>query len=164
VFAAAFPDTALPGTVESIPLSPRSAVGGSNNALARDYSVKVELDDPQQLALRPGMTCRAEIYPDSAEQALAVPVQAVFSNNLADTEIAPGKAPPAEEHYVFVDAEGRAERRVVQVGLSDDSHQEIRSGLKPGERVVIGPYKVLRHLKDGETLKIVDASEPKAAS
>jgi HlyD family secretion protein len=164
VFAAAFPDTALPGKVESIPLSPRSANAGSGNTLARDYSVKVELDDSKQLALRPGMTCRAEIFTDSAEQALAVPVQAVFSNNLADTEIAPGKAPPEEEHYLFVDVDGKAEKRVVEVGLSDDSHQEIRKGLKAGERVVTGPYKVLRHLKDGEALKVVESAEPKAAS
>ena len=163
VFAAAFPDTALQGSVESIPLAPRSSGMGmaqqGNASLARSYSVKVRLADPGSLALRPGMTCRAEIYTASAAEALAVPVQAVFSNNEASTEVAPGKAPPEEEHFVFVAADGKAERRVVQVGLSDDSHQEITAGLQPGEQVVVGPYKVLRHLKDGEALRIEDGDD-----
>jgi HlyD family secretion protein len=116
------------------------------------------------LALRPGMTCRAEIFTDSAEQALAVPVQAVMSNNAADTETVAGKSPPEEEHYIFVEVDGKAERRVVQVGLSDDSHQEIRSGLKAGENVVIGPYKILRHLKHGEALEVTSEEADKAES
>jgi len=156
VFAAAFPEVALAAEVESIPLSPRSnnALGQSGGSLARSYTVTVRLHDPKQLALRPGMTCRAEIFTDSAEKALAVPVQAVFSSNEAETEIAAGKKPPPEERFLFVDAQGKAARRVVTVGLSDDSYQEIRSGLKAGERVVVGPYKILRHLRDGDALSV----------
>lgn len=154
VFAAAFPDVALQAEVESIPISPRSSNAlGQNSTLARNYSVKVKLHDPKQLALRPGMTCRAEIFTASAAEALAVPVQAVFSNNEARTEKGAGKQPPKEEHYVFVEVDGKAVRRVVEVGLSDDSYQEIRSGVQAGEKVVIGPYKILRHLKDGEALE-----------
>jgi len=47
----------------------------------------------------------------------------------------------------------------VKVGLSDDSYQEIREGLKPGDRVVVGPYKILRHLKSGESLKVEAVAE-----
>ncbi|MEO7936370.1 MAG: efflux RND transporter periplasmic adaptor subunit, partial [Dokdonella sp.] len=88
IFAAAFPDTAVSGKVENIPLSPRNVIGSTS--LARDYTVKVQLTDTKSLDLRPGMTCRAEIFTDSASEALAVPVQAVFSNNDASTETAPG--------------------------------------------------------------------------
>lgn len=152
IFAAAFPDTAVTGEVESIPLSPRNVPG--SNSLARDYTVKVQLIDTQTLDLRPGMTCRAEIFTDSAAEALAVPVQAVFSNNDASTDTAPGKAEVKIERFVFVDKDGKAERRVVGVGLSDDSYQEITSGVEAGELVVTGPYKILRHLKDGEALEV----------
>ncbi|MCK7592682.1 efflux RND transporter periplasmic adaptor subunit [Pseudomarimonas salicorniae] len=153
VFAAAFPDTALPGEVESIPLSPRSQGVGQQTSLARNYAVKVRLADPKALALRPGMTCRAEIYTANAENVVAVPVQAVFSTNQASTEVKPGTEAPEVEHYLFVEKDGKVERRVVEVGLSDDSWQEVRAGLSDGERVVTGPYKVLRHLKDGEAVE-----------
>lgn len=157
VYAAAFPDIALEGEVESIPLSPRStAPGAASSSLARSYSVKVRLRDTGDLALRPGMTCRAEIYTDSGNEVLAVPVQAVLSNNEAGTRSGGGE-PPAEEFHLFVENDGRAQRRVVKVGASDDSYQEIRDGLSPGESVVIGPYKILRHLKDGEALKVIDS-------
>ena len=152
IYAAAFPDTAVTGKVENIPLSPRSVIGSTS--LARDYTVKVKLIDTKSLDLRPGMTCRAEIFTDSASEALAVPVQAVFSNNEASTETAPGKTKVDIEHFVFVEKDGKAERRIVTVGLSDDSYQEIKSGVKVGEHVVTGPYKILRHLKDGESLEV----------
>lgn len=149
VFAAAFPDTALRGEVESIPLSPRNV--GQQAALARNYAVKVRLLDPGALALRPGMTCRAEIYTANADNVIAVPVQAVFSTNQASARAKEGAEVPVE-HYLFVEVDGKVERRVVEVGLSDDSWQEVRSGLRAGERVVTGPYKTLRHLKDGEAV------------
>lgn len=157
VFAAAFPDTALKGRVESIPLSPRSVseTGQTNGALARSYSVKVTLADTGGLLLRPGMTCRAEIFvgPEKQDAVLAVPVQAVFSNNDAATEVEPGAEAPAEESFVFVADGDQAERRVVKLGLSDDSRQQVTDGLKAGERVIVGPYKVLRHLQDGEPVE-----------
>ncbi|MEZ5484142.1 MAG: efflux RND transporter periplasmic adaptor subunit [Lysobacteraceae bacterium] len=156
VYAAAFPDTAIDGAVESIPLAPRNGGTGGQSSLARDYSVEVRLLDTKGLALRPGMTCRAEIFTASAAETLAVPVQAVFSNNDASADVAPGKDEVDIEHHLFVEKDGKAERRVVEVGLSDDSYQEITGGLKEGERVVTGPYKVLRHLKDGEALDITD--------
>jgi HlyD family secretion protein len=92
-----------------------------------------------------------------------VPVQAVLSNNSAQTDVARGKPAPAEEHYLFIDVDGKAQRRVVKVGVSDDSHQEIREGLVAGERVVVGPYKVLRHLKDGEALRVEQGAPDTAA-
>ncbi|MBD8524295.1 efflux RND transporter periplasmic adaptor subunit [Pseudomarimonas arenosa] len=162
VFAAAFPDTPLQGEVESIPLSPRTAALGGQVSLARNYAVKVRLKDPSALALRPGMTCRAEIYTANADNVLAVPVQSVFSTNQANADKkGDSDEPIEEEHFVFVEKDGKAERRVVKVGLSDDSYQEVTEGLSARERVVIGPYKVLRHLKDGEALqaKLVSSDE-----
>lgn len=163
VFAAAFPDTALPGEVESIPLSPRSQGAGQQATLARNYAVKVRLDDPNALALRPGMTCRAEIYTANAENVVAVPVQAVFSTNQASTEVKPGTEAPEVEHYLFIEKDGKVERRVVEVGLSDDSWQEVRTGLSEGERVITGPYRILRHLKDGEAVQARELGEGEPA-
>ena len=151
--AAAFPDLALKGTVASIPLSPsKAAAGAAGASQARSYLVRIRLADPSSVVLRPGMSCRAEILTHTPGRALAVPVQALFTNDQAHAS--DGKR-PAQEHHVFVDVEGRVERRAVIPGVSDDSHVEIRKGVKAGERVIVGPYKVLRHLRPGDE---VDAS------
>jgi membrane fusion protein, multidrug efflux system len=46
-----------------------------------------------------------------------------------------------------------AERRVVEIGFTDDDHAEILSGLKPGERIVV---KGQRSLKHGVPLKVLE--------
>ena len=40
-----------------------------------------------------------------------------------------------------------------------DSDQEITSGLKEGEVVITGPFRVLRHLNDGEEVEEAEESE-----
>ncbi|QYF95190.1 efflux RND transporter periplasmic adaptor subunit [Massilia sp. PAMC28688] len=158
IHTAAYPDTPLKGEVLIIPLSakqnPGSPQGGTS--LARTYNVKVKLSDTRQLTLRPGMTCRAEIFTASSGKSLSLPLQAVLSNNDENTELATKKKSTGEkievktEYYVFVNNGGKAEKRVVTIGVSDDSQQEILSGVKAGEAVITGPYKILRHLKPGD--------------
>jgi HlyD family secretion protein len=143
IYAAAFPDTALSGRVESIATSAQRADGQQNLS----FEVRVHLDDPEQVAVRPGMSCRAEIYTETSEDALAVPVQAVQY----DTGDGDG-----EQAYVFVVADGQAVRRVVQTGLSSDSHMEILTGLAAGEQVVSGPFRALRTLREGDRVRIED--------
>lgn len=166
VYAVAFADTPLKGRVESIPLSPKRAEGmqaqGSGSPLARSYAVKVRLDEPAKLQLRPGMTCRVEIYTATAGRALAVPIQAVFTEEELDAAPQTKKAKDTAENYVFVDKDGKAEKRVVKIGLSDDSHQEILAGLKAGDSIVVGPYKQLRHLRAGDKLSHATPDAAKA--
>ena len=163
IHTAAFPDVALSGTVQSIPLSVKRNDGSSNGgvSMARSYTIKVKLESTKDLALRPGMTCRAEIYTATTGQSLAVPVQAVMSNNdektiVPDGAAKAGRSKPAvkEESYVFVDKGGVADKRIVKTGISDDTRQEILSGIKAGEAVIVGPYKVLRHLASGDKIKV----------
>jgi HlyD family secretion protein len=60
--------------------------------------------------------------------------------------------------------DGKALKRFVTVGISDDGNQEILSGLADGETVITGPYKSLRQLKPGDrvsaTEKPVAATRP----
>jgi HlyD family secretion protein len=42
----------------------------------------------------------------------------------------------------------------VEVGLSDDTYQEIVSGLASGDEVVTGPDRVLRALEDGDRVAV----------
>lgn len=159
IHTAAYPDTPLKGEVAIIPLSPKQTQASpqAGASLARTYNVKVKLSDTRNLTLRPGMTCRAEIYTASSGKSLSLPLQAVLSNNDENTELVKkkGKTDKVQvktEHFVFVNNNGKAEKRVVTVGVSDDSQQEILSGVKAGEAVITGPYKILRHLKPGDAV------------
>lgn len=159
IHTAAYPDTPLKGEVAIIPLSPKQAPGAAQAgaSLARSYSIKVKLSDTKGLTLRPGMTCRAEIFTASSGKSLSLPLQAVLSNNDENADVARKKGSRDKlqvktEHWVFVDNGGKAEKRVVTVGVSDDSQQQILSGVKAGEGVITGPYKILRHLKAGDAV------------
>ena len=166
IHTAAYPDVAIRGTVLTIPLSPKqSAPGQATTSQARNYNIKVKLDDTKKLSLRPGMTCRAEIFTASSGKSLALPLQAVMSNNDESVELAPkngdkkSKVEVKTENYVFLNKDGKAEKRIVTIGVSDDSQQEILSGVVAGDAVITGPYKILRHLKQGDK---VSAETPKA--
>jgi HlyD family secretion protein len=161
---AAYPDTPIKGEVLTIPLSPKQvpAAQAQGSSLARNYNIKVKLGDTKGLSLRPGMTCRTEIFTATSGKSLALPLQAVLSNNDENTETGAKKDKKSKitvktENYVFVNKDGKAEKRVVSIGISDDTQQEILSGLAAGDAVITGPYKILRHLKAGDS---VTAAEP----
>ncbi|UUZ51479.1 ATP-binding cassette domain-containing protein [Massilia sp. B-10] len=84
-----------------------------------------------------------------------MPLQAVLSNNDENTELASkkdnknAKIQIKTENYVFVNKDGKADKRIVTVGIADDSQQQILAGVEAGEAVIVGPYKILRHLEAG---------------
>jgi len=150
IFTAAFPDTPLSGTVQSIASVARQAPGQASLS----FLVKILLDKQDSMTIRPGMSVRADIYTQSSEETLAIPVQAV----LYDEDTGADKQGKEEQTYVFVMQDGKATRKDVEVGISSDSDQEITAGLKEGETVISGPFRILRHLKDGE--EVEEAVEP----
>lgn len=151
IYAAAFPDTALAGVVESIAAS--AARAGTQQNLS--FEVKIRLLEPEVLAVRPGMSARTEIYTESSEDALAVPLQAVLYDEAA--------AAGVEQPYVFAVENGHATRRDVTVGLSSDSLMEITTGLRAGDMVVSGPFRTLLDLRDGDPVsEKADGEEPAA--
>lgn len=104
---------------------------------------------------RPGMSATVEVFTETVFDAVAVPIQAVTVRDLADS-LTSGDSDagiePREElrEVVFVVEDGKADRREVTTGISDDTHIELRTGLSPGESVVTGPYSaVSRELSDG---------------
>lgn len=140
IYAAAFPDTALPGVVESIAASAARA-GGQQNL---SFEVKIRLTGTDEIAVRPGMSARSEIYTESSEDAVAVPLQSVLYDGDPGAE--------SEQPYVFVVEDGHAVRRDVTLGLSSDSLMEVTNGLTAGESVVSGPFRTLRDLRDGDAV------------
>ncbi len=149
IFTAAYPDTPLSGTIQSIASVARQTPGQASLS----FLVKILLDEQDSMIIRPGMSVRADIYTQSSEETLAIPVQAVLYDEDADDE---GKE---EQTYVFVVQDGKAIRRDVEVGISSDSDQEITDGLEEGEIIISGPFRVLRHLNDGEEVEAAEEPE-----
>lgn len=112
------------------------------------FKVKVLLDDSNR-QLRSGMSVRAEIQTKADKGALVVPIQAVV-------ERPPLGAPGGDEiKAVFVVDAGKVRQRKVDTGISDETRVEVLAGLKVGQKVVTGPYRSLRDLKDGDPVRIV---------
>ncbi len=150
VSAIAFPDTPLAGTVVAIASTAKQVTGRQGLS----FEVQLALDPEAQLELRPGMSCRSEIFTSSESEVIAVPVQAVlYDSDTTDED---------EANYVFVEDEGLARKQTVILGLADDNYQEIRQGLDIGQAVVTGPYKILRGLRDGNHISAIKNPDPAA--
>jgi HlyD family secretion protein len=151
VFAAAAPDQALTGKVQSISSSARQL--GQSQALA--FKVKVLLENAEN-ALYPGMSCRAELQTAALSQVWSVPVSA-----LQTAPTAPVAATAAEKNgsagknsrQVWLVRDGRAYPQSVEVGLATDTAQQISAGLVGTEQVITGPTRIFASLKAGTKVR-----------
>ncbi len=154
VFTAAYPDTPLSGTIQSIASVARQTPGQASLS----FLVKILMDKQDSMTIRPGMSVRADIYTESSDETLAIPVQAVLFDEETDND----DEGEEEQTYVFVMQDGKAIRKEVEVGISSDSDQEITDGLEEGELVISGPFRILRHLIDGEDVDKAEDEEEAA--
>jgi HlyD family secretion protein len=120
----------------------------------RYFRVKVQIDDPDE-RLRPGMTSQVSIVTSSVANSIAVPIQSVVERvpgakaDDLDSENLPKKK------YVFVVTNDKVKQTEVTTGISDATRVVIASGIKAGEQVVTGPFRILKKLRDGDAVKIV---------
>lgn len=147
VTAIAWPDQPLPGSVEFVAGTARAVSGRSGSS----FAVRIRVEDAKGVELRPGMSCRAEIFTDDSEQVLAVPLGATLS----ERDLSAG----VDELYVFVVRDGTATKRRIEGGLADDENIEIRSGLDPHDAIVVGPAQTLYELRDGDA--VAERERPK---
>jgi len=94
----------------------------------KGFAVRILLSnvDPR---IRPGMTANIQIPVAAADNVVAVPLAAVFTERDPDTQKA--------ERFVYVIKAGDYERRPVQIGVSDYFYAEVQKGLSPGETVAL---------------------------
>src|ERR1700734_2733947 len=147
---------------------------------AKDFKVVVNLSDPPP-DLRPGLSATAKITTAARSNVLTVPIQALSVRTkaqLAEEKNAPGSvhaaAPAAKEvaskdkdtdqkqdvKGVFVIRNRKAEFVPVTTGVAGTTDIEVVDGLREGDEVITGSYKILRTLRSGSGVKI-DNSVPK---
>src|SRR5882724_11056258 len=144
---------------------------------AKDFKVVVTLQEAQD-NLRPGLSATAKITTATRGGVLAIPIQALTVRTRADLKAGSGEkdsvqaaAPQAEASNpttadkeevqgVFVIRAGKAQFLPVQTGITGTTEIEVLTGLKPGDEIVTGSYKVLRNLRPGTSVK-VDNTAPK---
>ena len=167
IYAVAFPDTALSGVVQTIATSAKR----TDRRQGLSFTVKILLDASVDVAIRPGMSCRAEIYTNMKGDTVAVPIEAVVfedenrdETNLnteqnADSLSISSGSESKSKSIVFVMRDGQALKREVELGISNDQLQEIISGVEVGDQVITGPARMLSKIKDGSAVREIEIDQ-----
>ncbi|GBF35250.1 Co/Zn/Cd efflux system membrane fusion protein [Desulfocucumis palustris] len=126
----AYPGKTFEGVVDIInPVASKSA---------RVFETKIKINNRDGL-LKPGMFAKADIKIGGAEE-----VAAVSRDALTDRE---------GLYFVFMARDGKAVRQQVQIGKMIDQLVEIKSGLAPGQKVIVTN---VNKLKDQDSIKIAE--------
>ncbi len=126
----AYPKLRFPGTVQSI--------AGRVDEKTRALTVRCLVENRSGL-LRPEMFAKVTLGIGARANALTVPVSALEEEG--------------DERFVYVEEQGKYERRKVEIGRTMDSLTEIKSGIKPGDRVVVEGLFVLKSETNKDKLK-----------
>lgn len=104
--------------------TPLAESGGWLNPGQREFTARVKLPAGVDENLKPAMRCTGQIEVGYVENALAVPVQAVFTEG--------------EQRFCYVPATGgRVKKQNVKIGRASETLVEITDGLKSGNRVLL---------------------------
>ncbi len=109
----------------------------SPDTAARLYRMELELHNPSRSIL-PGMFVRAEVVKESISDAIAIPFYSVISRN--------------DESYVFIEEDGLAQKRHVQLGVMENWMVQVKNGLNFNDRLVIEGH---RDIEDDQRIKVV---------
>jgi HlyD family secretion protein len=163
----AFGDKVFKGIVTQIGNSAQTEGMGTQEEVV-NFEVRIKLIDLDD-ALRPGMSCTADIETETVKNVVSVPIQSVT----ARSDFA-GPKPEGDEggvlsvkkdekkkdkiqEIVFVVGKGKAKKINIETGISDDDYIQIKSGLKGDEEIISGSYSAIsRELNDGSAVKVED--------
>ncbi|HEX4020331.1 MAG TPA: efflux RND transporter periplasmic adaptor subunit [Acidobacteriaceae bacterium] len=133
---------------------------------AKDFKVVVTLDNPSD-ELRPGLSTTAKITTAHKSNVLTIPIQALTLRvppsankpgvKKVDASLDTTKKQAPVQGVFVMRKEGRRIHAIfvpVQTGITGSTNIEVTGGLKAGDEIVIGPYRVLRTLKSGAQVKL----------
>ena len=126
--------------------------------MTRYFEAKILLD-LKGSRIRSGLSADAEIETGRHTNVLKVPSQAVMGRSVEQLPEALRKSAEIEKGKSFATVvyrliDGKAVVTPVTVGPSDDTHTLVVSGIKAGDPIIVGPFKVLESLQDGQVVKL----------
>ncbi len=145
---------------------------------AKDFKVVVTLDQASE-DLRPGLSATAKITTAHKLNALTIPIQALVQRDTAAEKVLSANAGKPSSTSVATPAGAatkvqltqgvyvlrtdhkklRAEFVPVTTGITGATDIEVTGGLKEGDQIVTGRYRILRALKSGTAVKIDNSVE-----
>ncbi|MHC4119263.1 MAG: efflux RND transporter periplasmic adaptor subunit [Planctomycetota bacterium] len=134
------PDRTLEGKVSSVSPVTRPAGWWTGNVVK--YDTIIEL--PSVDGLKPGMSAEIEVVMDRHEDVLTIPVAAVVET--------------ADGDFCWVKTAEQVQRRLLQLGDTNDSFIVVKAGLKEAEEVVLDPLAFIEEAQN-EALKPVEETK-----
>lgn len=116
----AYPHLSFPGTVLSIGVLALSDVGKMGDEKFFEVRISIDNVDPR---LRPGMTSRVAIHANKVQNALTIPLQALFEID--------------KKTHCYVSTQHGYELRPIDIGANNEQWVEILSGLSEGETLCL---------------------------
>jgi len=165
----AFADTTFKGMVTEIANS-AITIGRGTQEQVTNFEVTITLTSPDE-RFRPGMSTTVDILTNRLDSVLKVPIQAVTVRDKKELE----KKDEKEEvqnvddesekemlELVFVVQDEHVLAKPVKLGISDDTHYAVKSGLDDGDLAVTGPFKLLnKNLKNDDLVTIKEDKKKK---
>lgn len=154
-----------------------------NSDQVTNFVVKIRIDassyldllkDGRRYPFRPGMSASVDVFTQTAENTLTVPLIAVTAredkkddkkvqdnaeeeNNNNNAQKEKEKKDDLIKEIVFVIVGDTVAVKEVKTGIQDNDHIEILSGIAEGDLVISGPYSAIaRKLKSGSKIKLMD--------
>jgi HlyD family secretion protein len=150
---------------------------------AKDFKVVVTLDKTPGVSLddlRPGLSATAKITTAHKPNTLVIPIQALVQRDVAAEKVLAANAGnPASGSAVATPAGAATKPQLVQgvyvlrndhkklraefvpvtTGITGATDIEVLGGLKEGDQIVTGRYRILRALKSGTAVKVDNTVE-----
>ena len=159
----AFMDTLFYGVVSEIAHMSEVTGMGSQQQVT-NFQVKVRMLDVPK-GTRPGMSATADIVTEKKDSVVAIPIQSLTARKNQDEMVF------MISDKMSLDEDGKknsskksskkglkyVHSKPVKVGISSETHYEVKSGIEKGDRIVTGSFKAIS--KDLENNSVVEFSD-----
>ncbi|MEL6109067.1 MAG: hypothetical protein AAFU85_23930, partial [Planctomycetota bacterium] len=135
------PDRTLEATVSEVASVTRPAGWWTGNVVKYDTIIELPADD----GLKPGMSAEIEVILAAHPDVLLIPVAAVV-----ETE---------EGVFCWVQGEADPQKRLIELGDSNDVFIEVLAGLNEGEKVILNPAALLDEAEEDALTTLTQFSD-----
>lgn len=135
------PDRTLEANVSEVASVTRPAGWWTGNVVKYDTVIELPSDD----GLKPGMSAEVEVILAVHPDVLLIPVAAVV-----ETE---------QGAFCWVQGEPEPQKRLIELGDSNDVFIEVLAGLNGGEEVILNPTALLREAEDDALTTLTQSSD-----